>query len=101
MAYKPTTNLTNFRPAGALGGLFEKARIHNQLNDQLQELLEGEFKDLSLCLVDVDSVTLIAPNSALAYKANKQQRALLEIVQQIHSLSNTTKLLIKVNKKGF
>ena len=100
MAYKPTTNLTNFKPAGTLGGLFEKARVHNQLNDQLQELLEEQFKGLSLCLVDAESVTLMAPNSAVAYRANKQRGTLLEVVQQIHSLSNTTKLLIKVNKKG-
>ncbi len=100
MAYKPTTNLTNFKPAGALGGLFEKARTHNHLNDQLQVLLEAQFKGLALCLVKGDCVTLIAPNQAIAYRANKQQAALLTIVQQIQGLANTTKLLIKVNKKG-
>jgi len=100
MAYKPTTNLTNFKPTGALGSLFEKAKAHNQLDDQLQTLLDVQFKGLSLCLVEGDSVTLIAPNSALAYRANKQRAALLGTVRQIHGLSNTAKLLIKVNKKG-
>ena len=80
--------------------MFKKAKIHNQLDDQLQELLDGQFKGLSLCLVEGDCVTLIAPNSAIAYRANKQQAVLLVVVRQIQSLSNTTKLLIKVNKKG-
>ena len=99
MTYKPTTNLTNFKPAGDLGSLFKKAKIHNQLDDQLQVLLDAQFKGLSLCLVEGDCVTLIAPNPALAYRANKQRVLLLAIVQQIQGLSNTTKLLIKVNKK--
>ena len=80
--------------------MFKKAKIHNQLDDQLQVLLEAQFKGLSLCLVEGDCVTLIAPNPAIAYRANKQQAVLLVTVQQIQSLANTTKLLIKVNKKG-
>ena len=100
MAYKPTTNLTNFKPAGGLGSLFKKAKMHNQLDDQLQVLLDVQFKGLSLCLVEGNCVTLIAPNPAIAYRANKQQAVLLVIVQQIQGLSNTTKLLIKVNKNG-
>ena len=100
MAYKPTTNLTNFKPAGVLGRLFKRAKLHNQLDDQLQVLLGAQFKGLSLCLVEGNSVTLIAPNPALAYRANKQREVLLAIVQKVQGLSNTTKLLIKVNKKG-
>ena len=80
--------------------MFKKAKIHNQLDDQLQVLLEEQFKGLALCLVKGDCVTLIAPNQAIAYRANKQQAVLLTIVQQIQGLANTTKLLIKVNKKG-
>ncbi len=99
MTYKPTTNLTNFKPTGALESLFKKAKTHNQLDDQLQVLLDKQFKGLSLCLVAGKSVTLMASNSALAYRANKQRGALLSTVQQIQDLSNTTKLLIKVNKK--
>ena len=100
MAYKPTTNLTNFTPAGGLGDLFKKAKAHNRLDDRLQMLLDVQFKGLSLCLVEGHSVTLIASNSAIAYRANKQRTVLLGIIQQIEELSNTTKLLIKVNKKG-
>ncbi len=100
MAHKTTTNLTNFKPAGTLGALFDRAKIHNSLDDQFQTLLSAQFKGLSLCLIEGECVTLIAPNPAAAYRANKQQLVLLDIVRKIDGLSNTSKLLIKVNKRG-
>ena len=99
MTFKTTTNLTNFKSTGALGDLLERARTHNQLDDQLQSLLDAQFKGLSLCLVEGQSVTLVASNSAVAYRADKQRQALIAIIREIQELSNTTKLLIKVNKK--
>ena len=101
MTYKPTINLTNFKASGSLGELFEKANTHNQLNKELQKLLGAKFKGLSLCLVTQDSVTLIASNSAVAYRTEKQIPALLKIVQQISELSNIKKITIKVDKKGY
>jgi len=86
MKDKTTANLTNFKPSGSLGELFEKAKKHNHFNSLLQGLLPPQFKGITLCLVKDQKATLLAPNPSVAYRAEKQRTALLAIVQQIDGL---------------
>ena len=57
MQDKTTTNLTNFKPAGGLGSLFEKAKMHNHLNSLFQKALPSKLNGLTLCLVEEQKVT--------------------------------------------
>ena len=98
MKDKTTTNLTNFKPSGDLGELFEKAKLHNHFNSLLQDLLPPQFKGITLCLVKKQKVTLLAPNPSIAYRAEKQQLALLAIIQQIEGLTLTKTVSIKLDK---
>ena len=98
MKDKTTTNLTNFKPSGGLGELFEKAKLHNHFNSLLQGLLPPQFKGITLCLVKEQKVTLLAPNPSIAYRAEKQRPALLVIVQQIDGLSFIKTVSIKLDK---
>ena len=98
MKDKTTTNLTNFKPSGDLGELFEKAKLHNHFNSLLQGLLPPQFKGITLCLVKEQKVTLLAPNPAIAYRAEKQRPALLAIIQQIDGLSFIKTVSIKLDK---
>jgi hypothetical protein len=98
MKDKTTTNLTNFKPSGDLGELFEKAKLHNHFNSLLQGLLPPQFKGITLCLVKEQKVTLLAPNPSIAYRAEKQRPALLVIVQQIDGLSFIKTVSIKLDK---
>ena len=98
MKDKTTTNLTNFKPSGDLGKLFEKAKKHNHFNSLLQDLLPSQFKGITLCLVKEQKVTLLAPNPSIAYRAEKQRPALLAIIQQIDGLSLTKTVSIKLDK---
>ena len=98
MKDKTTTNLTNFKPSGDLGELFEKAKKHNHFNSLLQDLLPPQFKGITLCLVKEQKVTLLAPNPSIAYRAEKQRTALLAIVQQIDGLSLIKTVSIKLDK---
>ena len=98
MKDKTTTNLTNFKPGGELGEMFEKAKLHNHLNSLLQGLLPPQFKGITLCLVKEQKVTLIAPNPSIAYRAEKQHLALLAIVQQIEGLTLIKTVSIKLDK---
>ena len=98
MKDKTTANLTNFKPSGELGELFEKAKMHNHFNSLLQDLLPPQFKDITLCLVKGQNVTLLAPNSSIAYRAEKQRPALLAIIQQIDGLSLIKTVSIKLDK---
>ena len=98
MKDKTTTNLTNFKPSGDLGELFEKAKLHNHFNSLLQGLLPPQFKGITLCLVKEQKVTLLAPNPSIAYRANKQRPALLAIIQQIDGLSSIKIVSIKLDK---
>ena len=98
MKDKTTANLTNFKPCGSLGELFEKAKMHNHFNSLLQDLLPTQFKGITLCLVNEKKVTLLAPNPSVAYRAEKQRRALLAIIQQIDGLSLIKAVSIKLDK---
>ncbi|MAP89715.1 MAG: hypothetical protein NZ824_00765 [Candidatus Thioglobus sp.] len=98
MQDKTTTNLTNFKPAGGLGSLFEKAKMHNHLNSLFQKALPSKLNGLTLCLVEEQKVTLLATNASVAFRAEKQRKTLLSIVQQVDGLSHTTSVLIKIEK---
>ena len=98
MKDKTITNLTNFKPSGDLGELFEKAKLHNHFNSLLQGLLPPQFKGITLCLVREQKVTLLAPNPSIAYRAEKQRPALLAIIQQIDGLSFIKTVSIKLDK---
>ena len=98
MKDKTTSNLTNFKPSGELGEMFEKAKLHNHFNSLLQDLLPHQFKGITLCLVKEQKATLLAPNPSIAYRAEKQQPALLAIIQQIDGLSSIKTVSIKLDK---
>ena len=98
MKDKTTANLTNFKPTGELGEMFEKAKLHNRFNSLLQGLLPPQFKGITLCLVKEQKVTLLAPNPSIAYRAEKQQPALLAIIQQVDGLSLIKTVSIKLDK---
>ena len=98
MKDKTTANLTNFKPRGGLGELFEKAKMHNHYNSLLQDLLPAQFKGITLCLVEEQKVALLAPNPSVAYRAEKQRAALLAIIQQIDGLSLIKTVSIKLDK---
>ena len=98
MKNKTTANLTNFKPSGELGEMFEKAKLHNHFNSLLQDSLPPQFKGITLCLVKKQKVTLLAPNPSIAYRAEKQQPALLAIIQQIDGLSSIKTVSIKLDK---
>ena len=98
MQDKTTTNLTNFKPAGGLGSLFEKAKMHNHLNSLFQKVLPSKLNGLTLCLVEEQKVTLLATNASVAFRAEKQRKVLLSIVQQVDGLSNAKSVSIKIEK---
>ena len=98
MKDKTTANLTNFKPTGELGEMFEKAKMHNHFNSLLQGLLPTQFKGITLCLVKEQKVTLLAPNPSVAYRAEKQQPTLLAIIQQIEGLALIKTVSIKLDK---
>ena len=98
MKDKTTANLTNFKPSGSLGELFEKAKMHNHFNSLLQNLLPSQFKGITLCLVSEKKVTLLAPNPSVAYRAEKQRSTLLAIIQQIDGLSLIKTVSIKIDE---
>ena len=98
MQDKTTTNLTNFKPSGGLGSLFEKAKMHNHLNSLFQKALPSKLNGLTLCLVEEQKVTLLATNASAAFRAEKQRNTLLSIVQQVDGLSHTTSVSIKIEK---
>ena len=98
MKDKTTINLTNFKPTGGLGELFEKAKKHNHLNSLFQDLLPPQFEGITLCLVKGQKVTLLAPSPSVAYRAEKQHSALLSIIQQIDGLSLIKTVSIKLDE---
>lgn len=92
-----TTNLSNFTPKGKLGVLFAQARAFNQLNDQLSVLLPEAFKTLSLCTLKDGVATFVTHNQAVAFRAQKQQNTLLDIVKNLDDLSSVQKIVVKVD----
>ena len=99
MQDKTTINLTNFKPAGGLGSLFEKAKMHNHLNSLFQNVLPSKLNGLTLCLVEEQKVTLLATNASVAFRAEKQRNALLSIVKQVDGLSHVKSISIKIEKR--
>ena len=95
---KTTANLTNFKPSGKLGAMFEKAKLHNHFNSLLQDLLPSQFKGITLCLVKEQEVVLLAPNPSIAYRVKKQQSVLLAIIQQIEGLALIQSVSVKLDK---
>ena len=98
MKDKTTANLTNFKPSGGLGKLFEKAKLHNHLDSLFQDLLPSQFKGITLCLVKEQTVTLLASSPSVAYRAEKQLPELLAIIQRIEGLSSINTVTIKLDK---
>ena len=96
-----SSSFKGIKPHNDLGVMLEKAKLHNHLNLLLQEKLPAQFKGIALCLVEDKKVTLIAGNSSLAFRAEKQKKMLLTIVQQLESLSQTKFISIKVDKKKY
>jgi len=96
---KKITNLANFTPKGALGQLFTRARALNELNAQLANYLPDTFKSLSLCAINGNTATFVTNNQALAFRAQKQSAVLLGILQQIESLTEINKIVVKVDLK--
>ncbi len=92
-----TTNTSNFTPKGRLGALFAQARMFNQLNDQLSTLLPDAFKTLSLCTLKDNTATFVTQNQAVAFRAQKQQDTLLDIIRSLDALSNIQTIIIKVD----
>ena len=92
-----TTNTSNFTPKGRLGALFAQARMFNQLNDQLSTLLPDAFKTLSLCTLKDNTATFVTQNQAVAFRAQKQQDTLLDIIRSLDTLSNIQTIIIKVD----
>jgi hypothetical protein len=91
------TNTSNFTPKGDLGALFAQARVFNQLNDQLSTLLPDAFKTLSLCTLKDNTATFVTHNQAVAFRAQKQQDTLLNIIRSLETLSNIQIIIIKVD----
>ena len=98
MQDKTTTNLTNFKPSGGLGSLFEKAKMHNHLNSLFQKALPLKLNGLTLCLVEEQKVALLATNASVAFRAEKQRKEMLSIVQQVEGLSHVKSVSIIIEK---
>ena len=77
--------------------MFAQARMLNQLNDQLSTLLPDTFKTLSLCTLKDNTATFVTQNQAVAFRAQKQQDTLLDILKSLDALSNIQKIIIKVD----
>ena len=77
--------------------MFAQARMFNQLNDQLSTLLPDAFKTLSLCALKDNTATFVTQNQAVAFRAQKQQDTLLDILKSLEALSNIQTIIIKVD----
>ncbi len=95
--YKTLTNLASFVPSGQLGKLLAQAKVYNQINIELAKLLPSTLKPLELCLIKDNKATLITHNQAIAFRAQKQLVALLELLTQIPALESITHIEIKIN----
>jgi len=51
-----------------------------------------------LCLVEKQKVTLLATNASVAFRAEKQRKELLSIVQQVAGLSHVKSVSIIIEK---
>jgi hypothetical protein len=94
-------NLANFNPKGLTGQMFAKARLLNQINEQLSQQLPTQFKSLSLSAVDEGVATFVTHNQALAFRAQKQSAALLNVITKMESLASIQKVVIKIDLKEY
>ena len=101
MQDKSKENPTNFTPAGSLGLLFEKAKSHNHFNELLKACLTKGLAGLSLCLIENNTVFLVAENSSVAFRAKKQKKQLLSAVNKIEGLSDVELISISVDEKKY
>ena len=101
MQDKTKGNPTNFKVGSNLGSLFEKAKEHNRLNALIKAQFSDQFKGLNLCFLDSQSVTLLAKNSSIAFRSEKQKIKLLSLIKQIKGLTNIKSITIKVDKKNY
>ena len=101
MQDKTKENPTNFTPAGSLGLLFEKAKSHNHFNELLKACLTKELAGLSLCLIENNTVFLVAENSSVAFRAKKQKKQLLSAVNKIEGLSDVELISISIDEKKY
>ena len=101
MQDKTKGNPTNFKVGSNLSSLFAKAKEHNHLNGLIKTKFSGQFKGLNLCFLDSQSATLLAKNSSIAFRAEKQKTKLLSLIKQIEGLTNIKSITIKVDKKNY
>jgi hypothetical protein len=101
MQDKTKGNPTNFKAGSNLSSLFEKAQEHNRLNVLIKGQFSAQFKGLNLCFLGSQSVTLLAKNSSIAFRAEKQKTKLLSLIIQIEDLANIKSITIKVDKKNY
>ena len=101
MQDKTKGNPTNFTVGSNLSSLIEKAKEHNRLNLLLKTQFSDQFKGLDLCFLDSHSVTLLAKNSSIAFRAEKQKIKLLSLIKKIEGLTNIKSITVKVDKKNY
>ena len=101
MQDKTKGNPTNFKVGSNLSSLFEKAKEHNHFNSLLKAQFSDQFKGLNLCFLGSQRATLLAKNSSIAFRAEKQKTKLLSFVKKIEGLSNINSITIKVDKKNY
>ena len=101
MQDKTKGNPTNFKVGSNLSSLFEKAQEHNRLNVLIKDQFSDQFKGLNLCFLGPQSVTLLAKNSSIAFRSEKQKTKLLSLIKQIEGLANIKSITIKVDKKNY
>ncbi|MDB4139971.1 hypothetical protein N9746_05615 [Candidatus Thioglobus sp.] len=101
MQDKTKGNPTNFKVGSNLSSLFEKAKEHNRLNVLIKGQFSAQFKGLNLCFLGPQSVTLLAKNSSIAFRSEKQKTKLLSLIKQIEGLANIKSITIKVDKKNY
>ena len=101
MQDKTKENPSNFMPTGNLGLLFEKAKSHNHFNELLKACLPKELAGLSLCLIENNTVFLVAKNSSVAFRAKKQKKQLLSVIKKIEGLSAVKLISISVDEKKY
>ena len=100
MQDKTKENPRNFNPTGNLGLLFEKAKLHNYYNEEFIKELPSELSGLSLGLVENRKVFLVAKNTSVSFRANKQKSKLLSILKKINGLTEVESVSIKVDEKN-
>ena len=100
MQDKTKGNPRNFKVGSNLSDLFEKAKEHNHLNALIKAEFSDQFKGLNLCFLGSQSATLLAKNSSIAFRSEKQKTKLLSLIKQIEGLANIKSITIKVDKKN-